>query len=905
MKIFSAPTPEMAQRQTTNAINQIVLKMTALLSQRGIETVSHPDDADLIISHAGIKFKTRQADICVIHGLYPTGEYNHAPRWWYEVNRDVIETMWHAKEIIVPSQWVADIIKRDMHRDALILPWGVDTDQYRPPRHHMGYVLWNKTREDQVCDPKPVNELAKLAPQVQFISTFGSETPNVRVIGKKPYDEMEKLVTGAAVYLATTKETFGIGILEALACGVPVLGYRHGNLPNLVSHGHTGYLVEPGDIEGLKQGLDYCLQYRDVLSTNARDEAEGFSWENTANIFAHYLERAWEGKQAAQRPYPAGHPHVSIIVPVHNYARYLPDCLNSIRAQFTPFPIEVVICDDASTDNSADVIQEQVKDFPHAVTVIANAKNVGVAETRNKALARARGDLCICIDADDKFGATDVVARLAEAFHDNPRLGIAYTGLAIFTDDDPTPRRANFPPDYDFDKQVRGQNTVPTCAMFRREAWQRAGGYRSAVEPAEDANLWLRIGALGYTGLRVTDEPLFHYRLHSSSLSQSVRSGARPEPKWADMAWCEDGKRPFAAGGNPPNDSWDVFNYDKPLVTVIIPYTRENAQSARETLYSVQAQSLRHTQVIVTWLEGGQDASIAADLDPYLFREVSYYEPASKQEALTLALLYGAESPLVMFLEPGDIFTTTRALEQMVHAYYASGKYIYCDTTHAQYLDYDSRAAIVGQLHGRAALYPVKAFKTALQFDEGIGDIYSNIQAQLAADCVCAKRIAQPLVKYTMHSEPPFLKAVTEFEEMAQPCFDCGGQPMRVKRKPVMNGETVLVRLRHDDPDWFGGVHGGETRTYYSRRKTGEEFYVRTLDAERPTLAPSNGYLEVVQAVAPEPTDPPDPPVSNAAPEPVALATEGDAIEDEAAIVQASAKSNRGRGRKKAEVDAE
>jgi glycosyltransferase involved in cell wall biosynthesis len=40
----------------------------------------------------------------------------------------------------------------------------------------------------------------------------------------------------AGVYLSTAKETFGIGILEALACGVPVLGYAHGGILDLVQH---------------------------------------------------------------------------------------------------------------------------------------------------------------------------------------------------------------------------------------------------------------------------------------------------------------------------------------------------------------------------------------------------------------------------------------------------------------------------------------------------------------------------------------------------------------------------------------------------------------------------------------------------------------------------------------------
>jgi hypothetical protein len=72
MKIFTAPTVEMAQRQTTNAINQIVLRLTPLLAQRGIDTTDRIEEADLFVGHAGLRGKTRFPDVAVVHGLTKT-----------------------------------------------------------------------------------------------------------------------------------------------------------------------------------------------------------------------------------------------------------------------------------------------------------------------------------------------------------------------------------------------------------------------------------------------------------------------------------------------------------------------------------------------------------------------------------------------------------------------------------------------------------------------------------------------------------------------------------------------------------------------------------------------------------------------------------------------------------------
>ena len=85
-----------------------------------------------------------------------------------------------------------------------------------------------------------------LNPHMLFLSTFANENKpaNVREIGLQPHGEMRKYVHGASVYLSTVKETFGIGILEAMAAGVPVLAWHGGGIDDLVEHGVNGYLVD-------------------------------------------------------------------------------------------------------------------------------------------------------------------------------------------------------------------------------------------------------------------------------------------------------------------------------------------------------------------------------------------------------------------------------------------------------------------------------------------------------------------------------------------------------------------------------------------------------------------------------------------------------------------------------------
>lgn len=89
---------------------------------------------------------------------------------------------------------------------------------------------------------------------------------------------------------------------------------------------------------------------------------------------------------------------ISVIVPVYNTSKYLPQCLDSLLNQTYP-NLEIICVDDGSTDNSWEVLQEYAaKD--NRVKVF-HQENAGVSVARNKALAHATGEWLSFIDSDD------------------------------------------------------------------------------------------------------------------------------------------------------------------------------------------------------------------------------------------------------------------------------------------------------------------------------------------------------------------------------------------------------------------------------------------------------------------------------------------------------------------------
>lgn len=657
----------------TDGISQVVRAYLLYLPQFDIELVRQSAKRfDLIAAHAG--FGENGCDVSHCHGLYWTADYPGL-QWEYYVNSTVVGALKNASIITVPSEWVAETIRRDMHINPWVIPHGIEWQSWQDSSaENRGFVLWNKNRAGDVCDPTALAKLAPLFQSTEFISTFAPpdfQAPNLTTTGLIPHDQMKKLVQQAGVYLATTKETFGIGILEAMASGVPVLAFDEGGASELVAHGVTGYLAEPGNFDDLATGLDYCQRYGAALGASGREAAQRWTWEDACREVAECYHQA-----LAIKNQPA---EVSIIIPVFNKSpEQIGRAINSAVNQELP-PAEIIIVDDGSEDSS---FLENLTDYPTSFTrfKIIRQHNQGVAHARNAGLAAASSKYVCCLDSDDWL-APEFLRYCVNALEAEPSLAIAYTKIT-WHDKDGNQGISNWPSDFNFDAMVKGQNQVPTCCVFQRSFWERTGGYRQRYAPtgagSEDANLWLRIGALGGDGRMVTKKGLFHY-----SVGQGFVSGnpGYSEVNWRTWhPWTEDSLHPFASQAAPSFISHPVHQYDQPTISVIIPCGPGHAKEIWSALDSLEAQMFRNWEVIVIW-DGVDFSSEEIQMIERAFPFANYLSFGGDPMGAGAARNFGAQqarAPFLVFLDADDWLYPETLLE-MINAWNETESIIYTD----------------------------------------------------------------------------------------------------------------------------------------------------------------------------------------------------------------------------------
>ncbi len=212
-------------------------------------------------------------------------------------------------------------------------------------------------------------------------------------------------------------------------------------------------------------------------------------------------------------------PTVSVCIPTYNYAQLIPRAVESVLAQtFEDF--ELLVYEDASTDNTVEVMQQYLDD--PRVRLVVQETNQGLFANFNQSASKARGRYVKYLCADDwldphflertvpLMDAHPEVALLATAhWH------VDYDGVLTAEQVGPFGDGPICPADVAAEQLALWGNIVgmPTNTLIRRDALESVGGFDASYAPGADVQLWLKLLALG--DMAWVPEKLCFWRIHA------------------------------------------------------------------------------------------------------------------------------------------------------------------------------------------------------------------------------------------------------------------------------------------------------------------------------------------------------------------------------------------------------
>ncbi len=218
----------------------------------------------------------------------------------------------------------------------------------------------------------------------------------------------------------------------------------------------------------------------------------------------------------------------TIVITSFNYGRFLERCLRSCLDQnFPQNQYEVVLVDDASTDESREIIEKfaGVK----KLHVILNEKNVGVAEASNRGILAARGQFFVRVDADDYINK-DLLFFLTRYLADN------HDAFCVSCDYVLVDEFSN-----KLERKHAETDPISCGIMYRSDLFRQYGMYNGEFRHREEEELRARLAS--YYKIHHLRLPLYRYRMHKSNKTKNTEEmkrykelkellhGSEPNPK--------------------------------------------------------------------------------------------------------------------------------------------------------------------------------------------------------------------------------------------------------------------------------------------------------------------------------------------------------------------------------------
>jgi glycosyltransferase involved in cell wall biosynthesis len=217
---------------------------------------------------------------------------------------------------------------------------------------------------------------------------------------------------------------------------------------------------------------------------------------------------------------PKEKPTVSIIIPTYNRAQLIGRSIHSVLNQ-TYQDFEIIVVDDGSTDNTAEVIKK-FQEKEKRIRYIKQARNKGAAAARNTGIKNAKGEFIAFQDSDDEWLPGKLEKQMNVFENASPEVGIVYTGFWRIENDKKTyiPFSWVKQKEGNIHKELLKGNFVTTQSIVvRKKCFEKAGMFDENLPRLQDWELVIRLSK--YYDFKCIDKPLMISYYTSNSISSN------------------------------------------------------------------------------------------------------------------------------------------------------------------------------------------------------------------------------------------------------------------------------------------------------------------------------------------------------------------------------------------------
>ncbi|MFQ6550465.1 glycosyltransferase [Aestuariibius sp. 2305UL40-4] len=278
-----------------------------------------------------------------------------------------------------------------------------------------------------------------------------------------------------------------------------------------ISRRKQAWTVERRAYANLEEFLAYSLTQPSITAPFSENDKRVFA---TMEVLANRFES--KGLAAANRP------KFSVIMPVYNRADTVKESIGSILAQSYPW-FEVIVVDDGSTDDSADIVEAVGDD---RVKLIRLVENRGHTRARNVGFDAATGDIVAYLDSDNTWDSR-YLAAVAGLYAERPDLNATVSGRLVFRGQEKMPHSVMFG-HLNFGLLDNRNYLDTNCITHRRSLFEGSAPFDASLRRYVDYDLCLRLSDLGH----FASAPLLlcNYYLHRTPNAISSN-----KPEWQDL----------------------------------------------------------------------------------------------------------------------------------------------------------------------------------------------------------------------------------------------------------------------------------------------------------------------------------------------------------------------------------